>query len=213
MSEPVDIAVFVSGSGSNLEAVLAASAGGFAAVRVVAVVSDVPGAFGLTRAARRGVPTLAVDKKRYPTREDHERAVLEALEPYAPRMAVLAGYMRLITPVLLGHFSSGGRLGVVNIHPADTRAYQGTHGYEFAMGLTKESATRLDKTYITVHFVDEGMDTGPIIAQAEVVIHPDDTLDEVKARGLAVEHQLLPRMVDRVARGEVVLQDGLVSGR
>ncbi|MFH2007593.1 MAG: phosphoribosylglycinamide formyltransferase [bacterium] len=208
MSEPVDIAVFVSGSGSNLEAVLAAAECGFAAVRVVAVVSDVPGAFGLIRAARRGVPTLAVDKRRYQSRGDHERAVLEALAPYAPRMAVLAGYMRLITPVLLEHFSSEGRLGVVNIHPADTRAYQGTHGYEFALGLTGKGAKRLDKTYITVHFVDEGMDTGAIIAQAEVPIHPDDTLDDVKARGLAVEHQLLPRMVDRVARGEVVLRDG-----
>jgi phosphoribosylglycinamide formyltransferase-1 len=200
MSELVDIAVFVSGSGSNMEALCAAASAGLIRVRVVAVVSDEPEAVGLVRAARRGIPALAVDRRRYGSREEHERAILEALAPYAPRMAVLAGYMRMVTPVLLGYFNSEGRLGVVNVHPADTKAYQGVHGYEFAYGLTKKGP-RLTETVITVHFVDRGMDTGPIIAQARVPVHPDDTLDQLKERGLAVEHQLLPRMVDRVARG------------
>jgi phosphoribosylglycinamide formyltransferase-1 len=200
MSELVDIAVFVSGSGSNMEALCAAASAGLIRVRVVAVVSDEPEAVGLVRAARRGIPALAVDRRRYGSREEHERAILEALAPYAPRLAVLAGYMRMVTPVLLGYFNSEGRLGVVNVHPADTKAYQGVHGYEFAYGLTKKGP-RLTETVITVHFVDRGMDTGPIIAQARVPVHPDDTLDQLKERGLAVEHQLLPRMVDRVARG------------
>jgi len=200
MPEAVPIAVFVSGSGSNMEAICAAASAGLVGVRVVAVVSDEPGASGLLRAARRGIPALAVDRRKFLSRGAHERAILEALAPYAPRLAVLAGYMRIITPVLLGHFNGEGRLGVVNVHPADTGAYQGVHGYEFAFGLTSKGP-RLDETFITVHFVDEGMDTGPVIAQVRVPLHPDDTLDELKERGLAVEHQLLPRMVDRVASG------------
>ncbi len=192
-----------------MEAICAAASAGLVGVRVVAVVSDEPDASGLARAARRGIPTLVVDRRKFASRGDHERAILEALEPYAPRMAVLAGYMRIITPVLLAHFGGEGRLGVVNVHPADTRAYQGVHGYEFAFGLTNQGE-RLAETFITVHFVDEGMDTGPVIARVPVVVHPDDTLDELKERGLAVEHQLLPRMVDRVARGIVRLENNQV---
>lgn len=208
-AEVVDIAVFLSGSGSNMEAICAAASAGLVKVRVVVVVSDEPDALGLVRAARWGIPVLAVDRRQYKSRGDHERAILEALAPYAPRMAVLAGYMRMITPVLLGHFNGEGRLGVVNIHPADTRTYQGVHGYEFAFGLTSKGP-RLAETFITVHFVDEGMDTGPIITQARVPVHPDDTLDQLKERGLAVEHQLLPRMVDRVARGLVQLGNAAI---
>ncbi len=206
MSQAVPIVVFVSGSGSNMEAICAAASAGLVGVRVVAVVSDEPDASGLVRAARRGIPTLVVDRRKFASRRDHERAILEALEPHAPRMAVLAGYMRIITPVLLGHFNGEGRLGVVNVHPADTRAYQGVHGYEFAFGLTGHGP-RLTETFITVHFVDEGMDTGPVIVQAPVPVHPADTLDDLKERGLAVEHQVLPRMVDRVARGIVRLEN------
>ncbi|MFC1482619.1 phosphoribosylglycinamide formyltransferase [Myxococcota bacterium] len=206
------IAVFVSGGGSNLEAILAACDARFVAARVVAVVSDQPDAHGLTRARRRGIPALAVDVRKYETREAHEEAVLEALAPYAPRLAVLAGYMRMITPVLLRYFSPNraGQLGVINIHPADTRAYQGVHGYEFAMGLTRKSPERLEQTFITVHFVDEGMDTGPILAQVPVPVHPKDTLDQLKDRGLAVEHQLYPRVIAQVVSGLVALQDGKV---
>lgn len=200
-SPPVPTVVFVSGSGSNCEALLAAQSTGHLHAEVVAVVSDRPRALGLVRAARRGVPALAIPARGFPDRGAHERAVLEALEPYGPRLAVLAGYMRLLTPVLLGHFSAPGRLGVVNVHPADTRAYQGAHGYEFALGLTPESEERLTETEITVHFVDEGMDTGPILCQVPLPVHPEDTLEDLKARGLAVEHQILPRVVDEVARG------------
>ena len=205
IGDPVPICVFVSGGGSNLEAILAGCAVGAVQARVVAVVSDDPEAYGLHRARRRGIPAIGLQPGEYGSREDHERAVLQALAPHEPRLAVLAGYMRLVTPVLLGHFRQAGRLGVINIHPADTRAYQGTHGYEFAFGLTKKGP-RLERTFITVHFVDDGMDTGPIIAQVEVPIHSGDTLEQLRERGLAVEHQLFPRVVDQVARGEIAQQ-------
>ena len=204
----VPIVVFVSGSGSNCEAICAAADAGHCAAEVVAVVSDQPDAFGLTRAARRGIPTYGLSPKGFPSRGAHEQALLDRVAPHRPRLAVLAGYMRLVTATLLNHFREGDRLGVVNIHPADTGAYQGTHGYEYALGLTPGSDRRLEETRISVHFVDEGMDTGPLIAQAPVVIHPEDTLDEVKTRGLAVEHQLYPRVVHDVVRGRVRLENG-----
>jgi phosphoribosylglycinamide formyltransferase-1 len=185
---------------------MAAISAGHVLGAVAVAVSDKKGAFGLERAARRGVPTLVVSPKGHSDRASHERAILEAIAPYEPRLAVLAGYMRLVTPVLLGHFYSDGRLGVLNVHPADTRAYQGTHGYEFAMGLAPGSPERLTETRITVHYVDEGMDTGPILAQVAVPVHPDDTLENLRARGLAVEHQILPRVVDEVVRGRVRLE-------
>lgn len=201
----VPIAVFVSGSGSNCEALLAAMSAGHVAGRVAVVVSDQPGAFGLVRAARRGVPTCAVPRRGHADRAAHERAILEAIAPFGPRLAVLAGYMRLVTPVLLGYFYAEGRLGVLNVHPADTRAYKGTHGYEFALGLTPGAPERLTETRITVHYVDEGMDTGPILAQVALPVHPEDTLEDLRTRGLAVEHQILPRVVDEVARGRARL--------
>ncbi len=189
-----------------MEAICAAASAGLIGVRVAVVASDSPGAAGLRRAARRGIPAHALDWRGHGSREAHERAMLAALAPYEPRMLVLAGYMRMVTPVLLGHFNGPGMLGVVNVHPADTRAYQGVHGYEFALGLTHRGP-RLSETWITVHFVDQGMDTGPVIARAPVVVHPDDTLEDLKERGLAVEHQLLPRVVDRVARGLVRIEN------
>ncbi len=202
---PVPIAVLLSGTGSNCEAILAAASAGFCDAEVVVVLSDRPGAVGLQRAARRGVPTRALSPKGFARRADHEQALLEALAPHGPRLAVLAGYMRLLTPTLLGYFYAEDRLGVVNIHPADTRAYQGAHGYEFALGLTPQSTGRLAETHITVHYVDEGMDTGPVIAQVPVPVHPEDTLEDLKTRGLAVEHQLYPRAVHDVVTGRVRL--------
>lgn len=175
----VPIAVFASGNGSNLEAILRACSGGRLAARVVGVVCNKPGAGAIGRAERFGVPVLVCDHRDYPTREAHEDAILDWLGPLAPEWIALAGYMRLVSPRLLGAFP--GR--VVNIHPADTRLHRGTGGYEWAL---REG---LSETRVTVHLVDEGMDTGRIVLQATVPIEPDDTLETLTRRGLAVEHE------------------------
>lgn len=217
MGHKLRLAVFVSGGGSNLQAILdACTDPGFPA-EVVSVVANEPGAGGLERARRAGVAALAVDHRDFGSRRQHERAILDQLEPYRPELAVLAGYMRLVTPVLLAAFAdpAAGRPGVINIHPADTRAYQGAHGYEFAMGLLQSHPERLDETRITVHFVDAGMDTGPIIRQARVPVYPDDTLADLRRRGLAVEHRLYPQVIRLLAEGRVQVVDGrvLIDGR
>jgi len=206
------MAVFVSGGGTNLQSILDACEAGTILCEVVVVVSNNPEAYGLKRAKRHGVPTVALDHQRYASREDHEKAIIAAITGHEPEVAVLAGYMRVITPVLIDHFYDrrNDRPGVINIHPADTRQYQGAHGYEFAMGLLKKHPERLSETRITVHFVDAGVDTGPIIAQRPVPVLPEDSIDDLRDRGLAVEHQLFPEALDLYARGKISLADGQV---
>jgi phosphoribosylglycinamide formyltransferase-1 len=206
------LVVLASGSGSNLEAILEACGRGEIHAEVVCVVSNNPTALALVRAREHGVSAVALDHRGYGSRVEHEAAILERVAELRPQVAVLAGYMRLVTPFFLEAFRDPetGRPGVINIHPADTRAYQGTHGYEFALGLLGGSK-RLDETKVTVHFVDEGMDTGPIIKQARVAVRPDDDLESLKKRGLAVEHRLFPEVIDLLARDRLRLENGRVE--
>ncbi len=211
------LAVLASGSGTNLQAILDACREPAFPAEVAAVASNVPGAQALARAARAGVPAVCVPHRGQPGREAHERAVLEALAPHGPcGLLVLAGYMRVLSPLVLRAFRRpDGLPGVVNIHPADTRAYQGAHGYEFALGLVPGRPARLAETRVTVHFVDEGVDTGPIIAQRPVEVRPGDDLEALRARGLGVEHRLYPEAIRWIAEGRVRLEGGrvLVDGR
>lgn len=212
MADKLRLAVFVSGSGSNLQAILDAATLPDYPAEVAAVVSNDPDAFGLERARKAGVPALAVPHAGFASREDHEREILMELAPHRPKAVALAGYMRIVTPVLIEYFQDRerGLPGVLNIHPADTRAYQGAHGYEFAMGMLPEHPERLTETRITVHFVDAGMDTGPIIRQATVEVRPDDGLDDLKARGLAVEHELYPEVIRLYAQGRILVRGSQV---
>ncbi|RLB58207.1 MAG: phosphoribosylglycinamide formyltransferase [Deltaproteobacteria bacterium] len=202
------LAVFVSGSGSNLQAIIDCCRDPACPAEVVVVVSNRAGVYALERAAAAGVPALVVEHRGFMNRGEHEREILRRLEPYRPQLVVLAGYMRVVTPVLLEACRDHrrGLPGVVNIHPADTRAYQGAHGYEFALGMLPEHPRRLEQTWITVHFVDAGVDTGPIIAQAPVPVLPGDDLDTLKQRGLAVEHRLYPEVIRLLAEGRVELK-------
>ena len=210
--ETLRIALLASGSGSNLEAVIrGCREGGVAAEPVVALANN-PGVLALERARKLDVPALVADHREHRSRAAHERRIIELLEPFAPHLLVLAGYMRIVTPTLIGHFADRfrqGLPGVMNIHPADTRQYQGAHGYEFAMGLL-EGTERLEETRITVHFVDAGVDTGPIIAQRPVPVRPEDTIDDLRERGLAIEHQLYPECVDLYGRGKLSIEAGSV---
>ncbi|MBN2495753.1 MAG: phosphoribosylglycinamide formyltransferase [Deltaproteobacteria bacterium] len=200
-ADKLRVAVFVSGSGSNLQAILDTCAEEGFPAEVAVVVSNREDAYGLVRAREAGVPTVCVPQRGFASREAHEEEILRRLEPHRVELAVLAGYMRVVTPRLIDHFN---RLrpdghGVVNIHPADTRAYQGAHGYEFALGMLPEHPERLSETRITVHFVDAGVDTGPIIAQRPVPVRADDGLDDLRQRGLAVEHRLYPEVIRMLA--------------
>ena len=177
----VRLAILLSGRGSNMLAVARATQTGILRdlAEVAVVFSNRPDAPGLAAAGALGCPTAALPSEGRPRAAfDTEAAAL--LQQYRPDFVVLAGYMRILSPAFIQPFA--GR--IVNIHPADTNQHQGLHAYEWAFD------NRLPETKITVHLVDEGLDTGPVLAQQTVDLRGADTLAEVERRGLAVEHEL-----------------------
>jgi phosphoribosylglycinamide formyltransferase-1 len=189
----LELGVLVSGSGTNLQAVLDAVAAGTLDARVRVVVSNKQGAFALERAARAGVPTVVLSHKGYASREAFDAAVVSALRAHGVDTVVLAGFMRIVTPVLLGAFPSR----VVNIHPSLLPAFPGVDAQAQALA----HGARI--TGCTVHLVDAGIDTGPIVAQAAVPVLEGDTVDALRDRVLAMEHRLLPAVLQWMSEGRV----------
>lgn len=186
------VAILISGRGSNMAVILREAREGILrdVCEPVVVVSNRADAPGLARARQEGVATLVVPSRKL-DRDAYDRALLLALEPYRLDYLVLAGFMRLLGPATIARY----RDRIVNIHPADPRLFRGIGGYEWAW------QNRLARTSITVHLVDEGMDTGPIVAQEEVSLEGATSLEEVARRGLAVEHALYPRALCGLLRG------------
>lgn len=189
------VAVLASGSGSNLQALLDDPANG-AAYEVAVLVTNRAKAGALERAASVSVPTEVLSHRGHASREAYDEALVAALEPYQVDWVVLAGFMRILTPAFLDAFPSR----VLNIHPALLPAFPGLDGPAQAL----EHGVRV--AGCTVHFVDSGTDTGPIVAQAAVPVLPSDTVATLKARILRQEHQLLPRVVRWAAEGRVTLE-------
>jgi formyltetrahydrofolate-dependent phosphoribosylglycinamide formyltransferase len=190
---PISIAILISGRGSNMKAILEAVSRGELDARVSVVLSNNPAAPGLEVAKEHGIPTECVPSKGL-SREAHELLVLEALSRYAVDYVVLAGYMRVLSPLFLGAFRGPeGYFYVINIHPSLLPDFPGACAYDdaFNAGVTKSG--------ITVHLVDEQVDHGPILAQVEFERRPDDTIETFKARGLALEHELFPRVLQQIA--------------
>ncbi|HEY9372360.1 phosphoribosylglycinamide formyltransferase [Streptomyces sp.] len=192
---PARLVVLVSGSGTNLQALLdavAADPEGYGA-RIVAVGADRENIAGLERAERAGLPTFVCKVKDHATREEWDRALTEATAAYEPDLVVSAGFMKIVGKEFLARF--GGR--VVNTHPALLPSFPGAHGVRDAL------AYGAKVTGCTVHFVDDGVDTGPIIAQGVVAVRDEDHLDEGAAlheRIKEVERSLLVEVVGRLAR-------------
>jgi phosphoribosylglycinamide formyltransferase-1 len=192
---PLRIAVLASGRGSNLRAIFAAIDAGRCAARVVGVVSDRPSAQALALAEERGVPTAVV-----PLSSKHERGawdvrLAETVAALEPTVVVLAGFMRIVGPAMLARFP--GR--ILNVHPSLLPAFPGTHAPAQAL------AAGVRITGCTVHVVDAGVDSGPILAQGAVPVLPGDDVSRLHARIQRVEHRLLPAVIDAVARGDVAL--------
>ncbi|NWF31410.1 phosphoribosylglycinamide formyltransferase, partial [Streptomyces sp. PKU-EA00015] len=186
------LVVLVSGSGTNLQALLdavAADPEGFGA-RVVAVGADRSGIAGLERAERAGLPTFVCRVKDFATREEWDAALTEATAAYEPDLVVSAGFMKLVGKEFLARF--GGR--IVNTHPALLPSFPGAHGVRDAL------AYGAKVTGCTVHLVDDGVDTGPIIAQGVVEIRDTDDEAALHERIKEVERSLLVEVVGRLAR-------------
>jgi phosphoribosylglycinamide formyltransferase-1 len=181
------IGVLVSGEGSNLQAILDAGH------EVVAVASNHPGVKAIDRAQAAGIPTAVFDESAYLSRAERDSAMGSWLVDHGAEVAVLAGYTHLLTPAFLELFPER----VINIHPSLLPAFPGPRAIEEALASGERS------TGVTVHFVDEGVDTGPLIIQARVAIFEADTVDSLRARIQDVEHRLYPYAITMFLEGKV----------
>lgn len=189
------LGVLASGRGSNLQSIMDAAAAGKIKAEVAAVISDNKDAFALERARKAGIPALHVNPKNFGSKEEYERAILKLLKEHNVQLVCLAGYMRIVGRVILDAFPNR----VINIHPALLPAFPGLHGQQQAWDYgVKYSGC-------TVHFVDEGMDTGSIIIQAVVPVYDDDTADTLAARILEQEHKIYPEAIGLLAEGRLKL--------
>ncbi|MFC4808770.1 phosphoribosylglycinamide formyltransferase [Paenibacillus sp. GCM10023250] len=203
MTAAMRVAVFASGGGSNFQALAEAARDGAFPADIALLVCDKPAAQVVRRAEALGVPTHLFDPKAYASREACEEELVGLLKREGIELVVLAGYMRLITSVLLKPYE--GRM--INVHPSLLPAFPGVRAIRQAL----EYGVKL--TGVTVHFVDGGMDTGPIIAQRAVEVADGDTEETLAARIHAVEHELLPLAVRSIAEGRVTLDGRKVTVR
>ncbi len=188
------VVVLISGNGSNLQAMLDLANKPY---DIVAVLSNKDGAYGLRRAADAGISTHVVPHTAYPDRETFDRAMIEVIDEYQPDLVVLAGFMRILSSAFVQHYQ--GRL--INIHPSLLPKYKGTRTHQRAL----EAG---DKEHgVSVHFVTEELDGGPVVRQAVVDILPGDDADSLAARVADEEHKIYPEVVSWFARKRLELTD------
>ncbi len=182
------LAIFASGSGTNFQAILDAVKQGTLEAQIPLLVCDKPGAKVIERAEKAGIETFVFSAKDYGSKAEFEEVMVSKLREKEIDLVVLAGYMRLVGETLLSAFTNR----IVNIHPSLLPAFPGKDaiGQAFQAGVSK--------TGVTVHFVDEGMDTGPIIAQEEIIIDPDDTIESLEQKIHEVEHRFYPQTLSVV---------------
>jgi phosphoribosylglycinamide formyltransferase-1 len=196
----MNFAVLASGRGSNLQAIIDALKKKKIKASLKLVFSNKPDALALTRAQKAKIPTLHLTPKNYASREEFDKAVLECLQKAKIDFIVLAGYMRLLS----GHFIRAYEGRILNIHPSLLPAFKGAHAIRDAF----EAGVKV--TGVSVHFVVEEMDAGPIIAQVPVLITPKDTITSLEHKIHKTEHGLYPKAIDGFARGKLKIHSGKI---
>ncbi|HEX2225904.1 MAG TPA: phosphoribosylglycinamide formyltransferase [Candidatus Binatia bacterium] len=193
MARSVPIAVLLSGSGTNLQAIIDAIEAKRLDASIQLVLSNKADAYGLTRARNHGIATEVLDHKQFPSREAYDQAIVDLLRARGVELVALAGFMRLLSPVFVKAYSNR----IMNIHPALLPAFPGLQVQKKAL----EHGVRF--TGCTVHFVNEECDEGPIIIQAVVPVFSDDTGESLAARILKQEHRIYPRAIQLYAEGRL----------
>lgn len=197
MGERLKLGILISGGGSNLQSIIDQIENGSLSAQINRVISNNPHAFGLTRAGKSGIPCSVVNHKDFESREDYDRELIRLLKDSSVDLIVLAGFMRILTPSFLRAFPDK----IINIHPALLPAFPGTHVQQKAIDYGVKFSG------CTVHFVDEGVDTGPIIIQAVVPVMADDTAETLAARILKEEHKIYPQALRYFSEGRI-FKDG-----
>lgn len=195
--EPLKIAVLVSGSGTNLQAIIDEIAAGSINAQIVKVVSSRPDAYGITRAENAGIPTLVMNKELYKDAAAANKMIADECKAAGAEYLVMAGYMRMVTSEILDAFPDR----VLNLHPALLPSFKGAHAIDDAYN------AGVKVTGVTVHFANAEYDKGPIVAQAPVVVGEDDSLDDLETKIHAVEHWLYPDVIRMIADGRVTIGD------
>ena len=193
----LQLAVMISGRGSNLQALIDACADPAYPAEIILVLSNRPAAMGLERAAKAGIPTLIIDHKEFPDRATFDREMTKAMEDAGTELVCLAGFMRLLSDEFVDHW----RDKMINIHPSLLPAFKGLDVQERVLARGARFAG------CTVHYVRKEMDTGPIIVQAVVPVLGNDTPDVLAARVLEREHDIYPLAVRLIAEGRVSIDD------
>lgn len=198
------LGILASGRGSNLQAIIDKCDAGLVSAEVAVVISDKENAYALERAGNHGVPAFYINPGDYETKVEYEGAIVQCLQENRVELVVLAGYMRIVGKVLLGSYPNK----IMNIHPALLPSFPGAHGQKDAV----DYGVRFSGC--TAHFVDEGMDTGPIILQAVVPVMQDDTEETLAARILQQEHKIYSEAIQLCAEGRLSVQGRkvLISG-
>lgn len=194
MAELLKLGVLISGSGSNLQSIIDHIEQGIIPAQIKIVVSNKQEAYGLIRAKKHGIPCVVFNHQDFSSREDFDRELIRLLQETGVDLIVLAGFMRILTPFFLRAFEQK----IINIHPALLPAFPGTHVQQKAIDYGVKFSG------CTVHFVDEGVDTGPVIIQAVVPVLPDDTAETLAARILKEEHKIYPQAIRYFAEGRII---------
>lgn len=198
--EKMRVVVLISGRGSNLQALIDQAACGALPITLAAVISNIPGVYGLERARQANIPALELDHKQYAERPAFEAELIKLIDAHQPQLVVLAGFMRILTVYFTEHYR--GRL--LNIHPSLLPKFRGLHTHERAItaGEIEHGAT--------IHFVTAELDGGPLIVQARVPVLPEDDAETLAARVLIEEHRLYPQAIRWFAQGRLKLQGAQV---
>lgn len=204
-NSPLKIAVLVSGSGSNLQALIDKQLNQSLNINIVGVISNKSDAYALTRATSANIPTAIIDKddngKQY-TRIGFENQALEILKAWQPDLVVLAGFMRILTPLFIDGVTVGMAIPMINLHPSLLPSYKGlnTHARVLQSGERQHGCS--------VHLVTQALDAGAVLAQAIVSAHVNDTPEQLAQRVHQSEHQLLPLVVDLFVKQLITIKDG-----
>lgn len=201
--EKMPVVILISGEGTNLQNMIDTAASDISEllpIKIAAVISNEPDAFGPKRAKKAGVPTHIVSHKDYPNRETFETELRNQIDQYDPGLVVLAGFMRKLGPEFVNHYK--GRM--INVHPSLLPKYPGldTHRRVLEAGEKEHGAT--------VHYVTDVLDQGPIICQSRLTINPEDTEDTLKQRVQQLEYHIYPQVLLWIASGRLKLEDGQV---
>lgn len=197
MSDELSLAVLISGSGSNLQAIIDAIESGKLHARIDTVVSNNPDAFGLQRASKHGLPTTVIDHRDFPSRELYDDALRRHLQAVSPDFIVLAGYMRILTPAFVRAFEHR----ILNIHPSLLPAYKGLDTHQRALDNAES------RHGVSIHLVTAELDDGPILLQGSYPIEPGDSAADLQAKGHRLEHQMYPLLLRWLSESKLIIDD------